>query len=224
MRVLQASKRVSLTLINSCRSKWVEIGKSEVVKDSLNPRFIKGFQVEYRFEERQKFKVAVYDVDDFTDPNNLEAHDFIGEYEFLLHEVVTARNQQLKKPLVNAKEKGRNNGTIILTAEEDVKNNSAEAVSFEMRANLPGQDSQSVFFILSRYVGPQQWIPVYKSEDKAYDAVIKAHRWNTVKILTSILCKEEPGRDIRVDFYAYSSSGNHKFLGANQTITLDKIK
>jgi hypothetical protein len=89
------------------------------VKDSLNPRFIKGFQVEYKFEERQKFKIAIYDVDDFTDPNNLEAHDFIGEYEFFLHEVVTARNQQLKKPLVNSKNKGRNNGTIILTAEED---------------------------------------------------------------------------------------------------------
>jgi hypothetical protein len=49
--------------------------------------------VEYKFEERQKFKIAIYDVDDFKDQNNLEAHDFIGEYEFLLHEVVTARNQ-----------------------------------------------------------------------------------------------------------------------------------
>jgi C2 domain len=119
------------TLFSS--SKWIEIGKSEVVKDSLNPRFIKGFQIEYRFEERQKFKIAIYDVDDFADPNNLASHDFIGELEFLLHEVVTARNQQLKKPLVNSKEKGRNNGTIILTAEEDV-NNQTETLSFEMHA------------------------------------------------------------------------------------------
>lgn len=74
-------------------------------------------------------------MDDFTDPNNLEAHDFIGEYEFLLHEVVTARNQQLKKPLLNTKQKGRNNGLLILTAEEDV-NNQSEALNFEMRASL----------------------------------------------------------------------------------------
>jgi hypothetical protein len=171
------------------------------VKDSLFPRFIKGFQVEYKFEERQKFKISIYDVDDFTDPNNLEAHDFIGEYEFLLHEVVTARNQQLKKPLINTKRKGRNNGTLILTAEEDASNNHTEAVNFEMRANLPGLDSERAFFLLSRFLGPQQWVPVYKSEDKPYDSVLKAHRWNSVKILTSILCKEEAARDIRVDFY-----------------------
>lgn len=67
-------------------------------------------------------------------------------------------------------------------------------------------------------------MPVYKSEDKPYDSILKAHRWNPVKILTSILCKEEAARDIRVDFYQYSSSGNHKFLGANQSITLDKIR
>ena len=94
-------------------------------------------------------------MDDFTDPNNLEAHDFIGEYEFFLHEVVTARNQQLKKPLVNSKNKGRNNGTIIITAEEDAQNNSTEAVNFEMRATLPGSESQQVFFLLSRFIGPQ---------------------------------------------------------------------
>jgi hypothetical protein len=69
--------------------------------------------------------------------------------------VVTARNQQLKKPLVNSKNKGRNNGTIIITAEEDAQNNSTEAVNFEMRATLPGSESQQVFFLLSRFIGPQ---------------------------------------------------------------------
>jgi hypothetical protein len=70
-----------------------------------------------------------------------------------------------------------------------------------MRATLPGSESQQVFFLLSRFIGPQQWVPVYKSEDKPQDSVLKAHRWNSVKILTSILCKEEATRDIRVDFY-----------------------
>ena len=34
----------------------------------------------------------IYDVDDFAHLDKLDAHDFIGEYEFFLHEVVTARN------------------------------------------------------------------------------------------------------------------------------------
>jgi hypothetical protein len=49
------------------------------------------------------------------------------------------------------------------------------------------------------------------------------HKWDKVKIITSIICKEEGDRDIRVDFYRFQSSGNHKFVAAS-TMTLDKIK
>ncbi len=58
----------------------------------MDPRFIRGFQIEYKFEERQKFKMAIYDIDDFNHLDKLEMHDFIGELEFLIHEVVTAKN------------------------------------------------------------------------------------------------------------------------------------
>ena len=50
---------------------WHELCRTEVVMDNLNPKFIKSFTVEYRFEERQKFKVAVYDVDDFSEKASL---------------------------------------------------------------------------------------------------------------------------------------------------------
>lgn len=60
--------------------------------DNLNPRFIKSFSVEYHFEERQRFKVKVFDVDDFTENASLDKHDFVGELEFFLHEVITQRN------------------------------------------------------------------------------------------------------------------------------------
>lgn len=46
----------------------------------------------YKFEEKQSFKVKVFDVDDFDKKDKLEMHKLIGEYEFFLHEVVTARN------------------------------------------------------------------------------------------------------------------------------------
>jgi Ca2+-dependent lipid-binding protein len=109
------------------------VGKTEIIKDSLNPKFIKNFQIEYRFEERQKFMIKVYDVDDFTRPDLLEKHDFIGELEFMLHEVVTARNQVLRKNLVNNEQRARNNGVVILTAEENQGNKNNEMIDFEMR-------------------------------------------------------------------------------------------
>lgn len=47
---------------------------------------------EYHFEQQEKFKVEVYDVDDDKQINNLKAHDFIGRIEFELHEVITSRD------------------------------------------------------------------------------------------------------------------------------------
>ena len=78
------------------------MGKTEVIRDSLNPKFIRNFTVEYHFEERQRFRIKVFDVDDFSEHASLSKHDFVGELEFMLHEVVTAKNQILRKPLVNA--------------------------------------------------------------------------------------------------------------------------
>lgn len=60
--------------------------------DNLNPNFVKGFQVDYKFEERQKFKIEAYDVDDFSQNAPLSGHDYIGEVEFMLHEIVTSRD------------------------------------------------------------------------------------------------------------------------------------
>ena len=57
--------------------------------DNLDPQFIKSFKVEYRFEERQRFLVKIFDVDDFHEKAPLDKHDFVGEVEFMLHEVVT---------------------------------------------------------------------------------------------------------------------------------------
>jgi hypothetical protein len=47
-------------------SVWHEIGRTEVIMDNLNPKFVTSFTVEYHFEEHQKFKVEVFDIDDFN--------------------------------------------------------------------------------------------------------------------------------------------------------------
>lgn len=81
--------------------------------------------------------IKVFDVDDFSANASLEKHDFIGELEFMLHEIVTARNQILKKPLVNNKRAGSNNGTMIITADEYQQNEkSNETLEFELNCNL----------------------------------------------------------------------------------------
>jgi Ca2+-dependent lipid-binding protein len=69
-----------------------EIGRTEIVPNTLNPQFIETFEVLYRFEERQRFIVKVYDAEQFNVSLPLDRHTYLGEMEFMLHEVVTQKN------------------------------------------------------------------------------------------------------------------------------------
>lgn len=39
-------------------------GRTETIWDSLNPVFVKSFEVDYLFEEQQSFRAEIYDMDD----------------------------------------------------------------------------------------------------------------------------------------------------------------
>jgi len=45
--------------------KWAYIDRTEIIPESLNPKFVKTFIVSYNFEKKQKLKFEIYDIDDF---------------------------------------------------------------------------------------------------------------------------------------------------------------
>jgi hypothetical protein len=53
---------------------------------------VTGVTVDYYFEERHRFKVEVYNMQNQhpDSPNN--PNMMIGDHEFVLHEVITAKN------------------------------------------------------------------------------------------------------------------------------------
>ena len=61
------------------QTNWFEVGRTEHLQDTLNPAWQKKFAIEYKFEERQVLKFAVYDVD--SESANLDHHDFLGSLE-----------------------------------------------------------------------------------------------------------------------------------------------
>ena len=63
-----------------------QIGRTENVKNCLDPKFSKPFTVSYYFEEVQKVKIAVYDLDNTTP--SLGDDDFLGQIECTLGEVM----------------------------------------------------------------------------------------------------------------------------------------
>ena len=67
--------------------------------DNLNPSWVKSFDIQYNFEKREQFRIDLYDVDDTANIQNLNGHDYVGNLEFSVHEVVTQRDQTLERPL-----------------------------------------------------------------------------------------------------------------------------
>ncbi|WAR26495.1 CPNE8-like protein [Mya arenaria] len=91
---------------------FYEYGRTETIQDNLNPDFVKKFVINYFFEESQKLKFELYDVD--SKSAKLSDHDFLGRMECTLGEVVAAGGD-FQRPLIG---QGKNCGKIICRAEE----------------------------------------------------------------------------------------------------------
>lgn len=63
----------------------LQVGRTERVENSLNPNFSKAILVDYFFEELQKLKFILYDID--SPRGSLKSADFLGEMECTLGQV-----------------------------------------------------------------------------------------------------------------------------------------
>lgn len=63
----------------------MQFGRTENVKNCLEPDFAKTFEVDYYFEEVQNIRIAVYDLDNKTE--ELGDDDFLGQLECTLGQV-----------------------------------------------------------------------------------------------------------------------------------------
>jgi len=59
-----ASKSDPVVVVHSkdASGRWRELGRTEVIQDSLDPKFATSFTIEYFFERTQWFRFDVYDV------------------------------------------------------------------------------------------------------------------------------------------------------------------
>lgn len=74
---------------------FIEIDKTEVIRDNLNPDFTKEFDVLYKFEEVQLYKIELYDIDEGS-------KDFVGSVEFTLASVMGS-HENTKDYILNSK-------------------------------------------------------------------------------------------------------------------------
>ena len=187
--------------------RFYEIGRTEEIRDNLNPDFVKKIILDYNFESVQKLRFELWDIDPV-------GKEFLGQSETTLGEIVAYRGRQFKKPLVGVA-KGRNYGEIIVVVEELVANKQV------VKLQLKGSGIKGGFFFSC-----SPFLTIWKSnEDNTYSVVHKtevckstnAPLWRSFTCPLRSLCNGDVDRQIRIDCMNYKYHGNHKLIGSFNT-------
>ncbi|KAM4119339.1 hypothetical protein ACJW30_03G051400 [Castanea mollissima] len=208
--------------------KLEELGRTEVVLNSLNPAWIEKVTVAFQFEIMQPLVFHVYDVD--TKYHNipvktlkLKDQEFLGKATCVLSEIVTKQTQSLTLNLhmKNGHTGLRNFGALTIHAEETVASRSC----VEMIVHCSHLDNKDIFsksdpFLrISRIVETGGSVPIFKTE------VVN----NNLNPIWKPLClsvqqfgsKDNP---LIIECFDFNSSGNHVLIGKLQKSMVDLEK
>ncbi|XP_038067467.1 copine-8-like isoform X1 [Patiria miniata] len=187
---------------------FAEYERTEHIKNTLNPDFVKKFNLTYFFEECQRLKFEIFDVD--SPKQKLTAHDFLGKIETTLGEVLGSSNNRLEKPLDGA---GKKAGKIIISAEEVSDCKTRATLSFRGH-KLDKKDflgKSDPFMIFYRCNEDNSYTICHKTE------VIKNTlnpTWRPFPILVRALCNGDHDRTIKVECFDWDSDGgSHDLIG-----------
>ncbi|KAA8496667.1 Protein BONZAI 1 [Porphyridium purpureum] len=212
----------------------VEVARSEVIKDNLNPDFVTPIQVVYRFEEAQPIQFYVYNVDTKYDQMDtraipLDEQDFLGSCKLLLAEIVGTHN--MTKTIV-MDPPPKKNGTmfkskskLIVRAEEVPEQNPQcrfQFVGHELdKKDLMGK-SDPYFQIFRRVIEPsgkETRSLVYKSEARKQTF---NPTWSMVTISMQRLCGNKRNEPLYIECYDWDRGGTHDFIGAC-SVSVDEL-
>ncbi|XP_052084520.1 copine-8-like [Mytilus californianus] len=196
--------------MDNVNKQYRELGRTEIIWNNLNPDFVKKFVMHYYFEQSQKLKFEIYDVD--SKSADLSKHDFLGRMECTLGEIVASGTRYTRRLLGPKK----NSGTIIVGVEE--LSSCKEQGNFQFRASkLDKKDffgKSDPFLTFSRANEDRSFTVVHRTE------VIKKTlnpTWKPFTISVRALCNGDYDRSIKVECYDWDADGGHDFIGEFQT-------
>ncbi|KAK7114316.1 hypothetical protein V1264_000394 [Littorina saxatilis] len=197
--------------------RYEELGRTENVKNCLDPRFSRAFLVNFFFEEVQKVKIAIYDIDNITP--ELSDDDFLGQIETTLGQVVS--NNPFTKPLLLRNGHKAGKGVITIRAEEIKEGTERVAMTFHAK-KLDKKDflgKSDPFLEVQRATSDGSWQVVHRTE------VVKNNlnpSWRPFELPMSTLCSGNKKQTIKFDVYDWDSDGSHDYIGGF-TATLEEM-
>ncbi|XP_054163234.1 copine-8-like [Oppia nitens] len=191
----------------SWNDKYFEIGRTETIKDSLNPEWVKKLVISYNFETIQKLRFEIWDVD----PNKKE---FLGQFDTTLAEIVAFSGRQFVGKLTGLP--NRDLGEIVIVIEE--LSSCKQIVNMKFKAKSLTKScwfwKNDPFLVLTR-----------SNEDSTFSVVMKSEPimssqnpvWLPITMRVRTLCNGDYDRTIKVDVFDHRSSGTHKLIGSCHT-------
>ncbi len=193
---------------------WTEFRRTERLVNTLNPDFATKILIGYRFEELQKLKFKIYDIDSASAV--LEQHDFLGEAECNLGQIVSSGNfvTSLHHP------KGKNKGEICVRAEEIGSNK--EEVEFLF--------SGEGFKKSGPFSKPDPFLAIYKENNALIHRTpfIKDNcnpKWQKFTVPMRMI-RTKDGQDITLTLqcWNWNGDGNHKLIGEVKVNTRELLQ
>eukprot|EP00300_Choanocystis_sp_HF-7_P023988 c25381_g1_i1.p1 GENE.c25381_g1_i1~~c25381_g1_i1.p1 ORF type:complete len:553 (+),score=122.76 c25381_g1_i1:34-1692(+) len=199
--------------------RFSEVGRTEVIKDCLNPDFVTQIKIPYFFETQQTLRFVVVDVDSPQKP--LSSQDQLGELEVTLARIVAASGSVYSGPLIL---KGKPRGSLTCRADEVLE--CKQALEIQFAANkLDNKDGwfgkSDPFLVISRRRVDGSFIPVHQTEvvmDNC-DPI-----WKTFSVSLTTLCNALVDEPIVIECYDWDSDGSRDFIGGLQTTTRSLIE
>ncbi|KAG1669580.1 hypothetical protein FOA52_006353 [Chlamydomonas sp. UWO 241] len=200
---------------------WVEVGRTEVISNDQDPKFIKKFRLLYNFEAVQMYKLHLVDVDKQHNPETcaVKSCDHLGDVEFRLSDVLTSSNRSVTLALTNT---SRKTSKVHLMAEE--MSSAREVLTMALCAkglkNVEVMSKSDPFLQISRSTEAGAWVPVFKTE--TIDNNLNP-AWRAFTIKATQLNNGDPNRPLLLSVYDHEDNGRHRLLGQVETNAL-KLK
>ncbi|KAI3967746.1 hypothetical protein MKW92_004675 [Papaver armeniacum] len=225
MDILSKSDPMVVAYVKKRDGQLEEIGRTEVIMNTLNPIWVQKVSIAYQFEIVQPLVFRVFDVD--TKYHNipvkslkLNEQDFLGEANCVLSEIVTKHNKSLTLHIQGKNAHGgiRNMGTLTVHAEETVVSRLAVDMTFHC-SKLENKDHFSKsdpFLRISKIVESGGYFPMCKTE------VIENNldpTWKPVCLAAQqFISKDNP---LIIECFDFDNSGNHQLIGKLQKSVAD---
>uniref|UniRef100_A0AAX7VCR1 C2 domain-containing protein n=1 Tax=Astatotilapia calliptera TaxID=8154 RepID=A0AAX7VCR1_ASTCA len=181
---------------------WMEVDRTEVIRSCVNPTYSKVFTLDFYFEEVQRLRFELYDIN--SSHNGLKEAIFLGSVECTLGQIISQR--KLSKALL------RPGGTvgkaiITITAEELTGNDDYIELSFSAR-KLDDKDffsKSDPFLEIHRLNDDATLQLVYRTETVMNNL---NPVWKTFKVSLNSLCSGDHERKLQVAIDFTASNGD----------------